>query len=428
MHFAAMMAASVLPTAAMAASVLPTVGRGGHHVQTTLSWLSAEGDPTPVNASYYNAALLDHFDGSVAYRQKRWSERYYVDDRFWCGDGCPVFLYVGGEGPQGPPSPRLLMWTLAEKHGALMLALEHRFYGESRPTPDMSDASLVYLTSAQALADLARFHEYISSYSCCEPDRLSSPPLKLSASPRNSKWVTFGGSYPGNLATWFKAKYPSLVRGTVGSSAPVYAKYDYDEYAQVVGTALGYPLIGGSDECASTITAGASALAAAMARQPGGGSLPASLRPCAAPNGTADLSTYYANIMGNLQGVSHTRGGSNPSLSFLVLPCMPHAGGPSNPLDSSQPMLPLSANPAFGPRCVGRPSSTISRAVYTYKGCSNSGLIIVDGLLDNPALGRRCVCVGRPALRERRVRGRARRQGGQEESARGAGGGHGPLQ
>eukprot|EP00965_Chrysotila_dentata_P208490 6184718-Pleurochrysis_carterae.AAC.6 len=38
----------------------------------------------------------------------------------------------GGEGPQGAPSPNLFMWTLAEKHKALMIALEHRFYGAIR--------------------------------------------------------------------------------------------------------------------------------------------------------------------------------------------------------------------------------------------------------------------------------------------------------
>ena len=68
-----------------------------------------------------------------------------------------MFVYIGGEGPQSAPSPRLFMATLAAETGALMVALEHRFFGESYPTPDMSDENLKYLTSNQALADLARF-------------------------------------------------------------------------------------------------------------------------------------------------------------------------------------------------------------------------------------------------------------------------------
>ena len=42
------------------------------------------------------------------------------------GEGYPVFLYIGGEGPQAAPSDRLFMYELAKTHGALMLALEVR--------------------------------------------------------------------------------------------------------------------------------------------------------------------------------------------------------------------------------------------------------------------------------------------------------------
>ena len=53
------------------------------------------------------------------------------------------------------------MYELAEQHKALVVALEHRFYGVSQPTPDMSATSLRYLTSQQALADLGAFVEYL---------------------------------------------------------------------------------------------------------------------------------------------------------------------------------------------------------------------------------------------------------------------------
>jgi pimeloyl-ACP methyl ester carboxylesterase len=62
---------------------------------------------------------------------------------------------------------------------------------------------------------------------------LSTPPLRLPAATWASAWVAFGGSYPGSLATWLKLKYPSLLRGAVGSSAPVFAEYDYVQYAEV---------------------------------------------------------------------------------------------------------------------------------------------------------------------------------------------------
>ena len=150
--------------------------RHEHHVSRVLHSLSPHNVTLP-NASFYNEALADHFDELLSQLPKRWSQRYYVDARFWCGRGCPIFLYIGGEGPQSPTSPRLFMWTLAERHGALMLALEHRFYGESRPAADMSIESLALLTSTQALADLARFVSYVKAYDPSEPDDASTPPL-----------------------------------------------------------------------------------------------------------------------------------------------------------------------------------------------------------------------------------------------------------
>ena len=38
-----------------------------------------------------------------------------------------------------------------------MLILEHRYYGQSRPLPDLGVKNLAWLSSHQALADIARF-------------------------------------------------------------------------------------------------------------------------------------------------------------------------------------------------------------------------------------------------------------------------------
>lgn len=42
-----------------------------------------------------------------------------------------------------------------------------------------------------------------------------------------SKVITIGGSYPGNLAAWFRLKYPSVTTGSIASSAPVTAKTNF---------------------------------------------------------------------------------------------------------------------------------------------------------------------------------------------------------
>jgi serine protease 16 len=101
---------------------------------------------------------------------------------------------------------------------ALILALEHRYYGQSQPFPDLSTPNLRFLSSRQALQDIALFHEYITS-------RLDLP--------ATTKWVTFGGSYPGMLAAWSRSKFPHLFHAAVSSSAPVEAVLNMQGYNDV---------------------------------------------------------------------------------------------------------------------------------------------------------------------------------------------------
>ena len=76
----------------------------------------------------------------------------------WGGPGFPIFVWVGGEGTESCTrlTGGLNMVTAAVKHQALLLNVEHRFYGDSYPTSDSSTANLQFLSSEQALADLAR--------------------------------------------------------------------------------------------------------------------------------------------------------------------------------------------------------------------------------------------------------------------------------
>jgi len=164
----------------------------------------------------------------------------------------------------------------------------------------MSLDNLKYLTSAQALADLARFIQYLKSAG--PSDAASKPALKLQASAANSKFVTFGGSYPGNLAAWFKLKFPALTVGSVASSAPVFAKYDYDQYAQVVGSALANPGIGGSEECAAKITQGVNALQR-LVKGGAVAAIPPALKPCHTITKATQVAAYQADIFSHFQSV-----------------------------------------------------------------------------------------------------------------------------
>jgi len=43
------------------------------------------------------------------------------------------------------------------EHGALLVSLEHRYYGESQPYESWATENLEYLNTRQALADIAQF-------------------------------------------------------------------------------------------------------------------------------------------------------------------------------------------------------------------------------------------------------------------------------
>ncbi|XP_052232753.1 putative serine protease F56F10.1 [Dreissena polymorpha] len=178
-----------------------------------------KGIKTPA-AQWYDEQRLDHFDGA---NFKVWSQRYFVNDTFYTPGG-PIFLMIGGEGPADAIWMVEGTWIqYAQQFGAICVMLEHRYYGESHPVPDLSLSNLRYLNSRQALADLAQFIDFF---------RIR---MKLS----NNKLITFGGSYPGSLSAWFRSKYPQYVDGADATSAPIYAQVDFREYLQVVTDALG---------------------------------------------------------------------------------------------------------------------------------------------------------------------------------------------
>lgn len=82
----------------------------------------------------------------------------------------------------------------------------------------------------------------------------------------SSKVITIGGSYPGNLAAWFRLKYPSVTSGSIASSAPVNAQTNFPEYMEVVGQALVHF---SGQACYNAFEAAAEAVAQLAAQEPG---------------------------------------------------------------------------------------------------------------------------------------------------------------
>ena len=98
--------------------------------------------------------------------------------------------------------------------------------------------NLQYLSSEQAIADIAVFHDFIVR--------------KYQLSVKN-KWISFGGSYSGALSAWLRIKYPHLISGAIATSAPVQPELNFVEYLEVVGASLATAKQG--EECPNAIRA-----------------------------------------------------------------------------------------------------------------------------------------------------------------------------
>ncbi|CAI0452726.1 unnamed protein product [Linum tenue] len=153
---------------------------------------------------YYNQTL-DHFN----YKPESYTtfrQRYIVNVKHWGGadTNAPILVYFG-------PEDRIdYAWTdigflteNAPHFKALLLYIEHRYYGESVPFGSWEKAS--YLNSAQAIADYAAIILHV----------------KQTYSAKNSPVIVVGGSYGGMLASWFRLKYPHVAIGALASSAPI---------------------------------------------------------------------------------------------------------------------------------------------------------------------------------------------------------------
>ncbi|CAB0045104.1 unnamed protein product [Trichogramma brassicae] len=136
---------------------------------------------------------IDHFNNRD---NRTWLMRYFEESKFFNGSG-PILIMLGGEWEINQGFLHAgLMYDIAEQHSALMFYTEHRYYGQSRPTEDMSTDNLQYLSVDQALEDVAHFIN-IKKKEKDLPD---------------AKVIVFGGSYAGNMAAWIRIKYPHLIQ------------------------------------------------------------------------------------------------------------------------------------------------------------------------------------------------------------------------
>lgn len=199
-----------LSDAALTSRILNRLTDGSNYLTTQELWFNQ---------------TLDHFS---PYDHRQFAQRYYEYlDHFLPPDG-PIFLKICGESACNGISNDYIN-VLAKKFGAAVVSLEHRYYGKSSPFKSLATVNLKYLSSKQALFDLAVFRQYYQ-------DSLNA---KLNRSNVENPWFVFGVSYPGALSAWFRLKFPHLTCGSLASSAVVLAVYNFTEFDQQIGESAG---------------------------------------------------------------------------------------------------------------------------------------------------------------------------------------------
>ncbi|KAJ2338698.1 hypothetical protein GGH92_007050, partial [Coemansia sp. RSA 2673] len=175
--------------------------------------------PPASSTQYWITQPVDHFGGAGG---ATWQQQYLVNATFYRPGG-PIYVSTPGESPVNARYIDKSHFTsLAQRTNGLLVTMEHRYFGASNPMPDLSGASLRFLTIENALADFAAFIRVAKR----TPSSVFPIPVVA-----NARVIFGGGSYSGNVAAWMRAKYPDLVLGAWASSAIVYGRlqnYQFD--------------------------------------------------------------------------------------------------------------------------------------------------------------------------------------------------------
>lgn len=170
--------------------------------------LRADGSMRSEEIGFFDQRL-DH----SSYTSKTFKQRFFVDSQYAVDSNSPVFYIICGEWNCAGTGSYSYVENMAKKLKAHLVALEHRFYGESLPTNNLKSKNLKHLNLDAAINDLATFQKHM----------MNNRGLK-------GQWVAFGGSYAGTLAAFYREKHPELVAGALASSAPVLMKNEFFEY------------------------------------------------------------------------------------------------------------------------------------------------------------------------------------------------------
>ncbi|KAK5940921.1 hypothetical protein PMZ80_006198 [Knufia obscura] len=182
-------------------------------------------DPADLYPAHNISVPIDHFHNESRYAPHSdgmFNLRYHFDASHYRKGG-PVIVLNGGESSIEGRLPYLqkgIVAQLAEATGGIGVILEHRYYGTSFPTPNLTTENFRFLTTEQALADQAYFAQHIV-FPGMEDMNLTAP---------GTPYIAYGGSYAGAFVAFLRIQYPELTWGAISSSGVTEAIYDFWEY------------------------------------------------------------------------------------------------------------------------------------------------------------------------------------------------------
>ncbi|GAM90917.1 hypothetical protein ANO11243_089640 [Dothideomycetidae sp. 11243] len=193
--------------------------------KNALRSLKRDTDPSLLYPTYNLSVPVDHFPYDCMYEphsDDSFPLRYWFDASNY-QEGGPVIVLLGGEddGPDRLPYlQKGILAQLSKATNGIGVVLEHRYYGESIPTPDFSVSSLRFLTTQQAMADVAYFAQNIQFPGLEQYDLTS----------EQTAYITYGGSYAGAFSAFLRVLYPETIWGAISSSGVPEAIVDYWQY------------------------------------------------------------------------------------------------------------------------------------------------------------------------------------------------------
>ncbi|KAH9936834.1 peptidase S28 [Epithele typhae] len=202
-------------------------GKGRHGIQTldnpsdnaTVFHVHSLQQISTYNDAFYFDQLIDHNNPSKG----TFKQRYYHNYEYY-DPGGPVVLMTPGEtdasGFTGYLTNSTVPGKLAELLNGTVVMLEHRFFGKSQPTGDLSTDSLRLHTIQQAIDDIDYFARTV----------VLPQPENATLGPDKTAWIMVGGSYPGALTSYVMQNKPDLLYAGWASSGVVQAIGDFWGY------------------------------------------------------------------------------------------------------------------------------------------------------------------------------------------------------